>query len=89
MLQPNLFRTSAFRLTWLYMMLFGASVLVLLGFIYLSTVRVIERQTMETVEAEVRGLDEQYRQHGIAGLVNLIRQRSENARDSIYLLTDP
>lgn len=89
MLQPNLFRTSAFRLTWLYMMLFGASVLVLLGFIYLSTVSVIERQTMETVEAELRGLDEQYRQHGIAGLVNLIRQRSENARDSIYLLTDP
>lgn len=89
MLQPNLFRTSAFRLTWLYMMLFGASVLVLLGFIYLSTVSVIEQQTMETVEAELRGLDEQYRQHGIAGLVNLIRQRSENARDSIYLLTDP
>lgn len=89
MLQPNLFRTSAFRLTWLYMVLFGASVLVLLGFIYLSTVSVIERQTMETVEAEVRGLDEQYRQHGVAGLVNLIRQRSENARDSIYLLTDP
>ncbi len=88
MSQLNLFRTSAFRLTWLYLMLFGTSVLALLGFIYWSTLAVIERQTMETVEAEARGLAEQYRQGGIERLMNAVRQRSETSKDTVFVLAD-
>jgi len=86
--QLNLFRTSAFRLTWLYLMLFGTSVLALLGFIYWSTVAVIERQTMETIEAEARGLADQYRQGGIERLMAAVRQRAESSKDDVYLLAD-
>lgn len=88
MSQLNLFRTSAFRLTWLYLMLFGTSVLALLGFIYWTTVAVIERQTMETIEAEARGLADQYRQGGIGRLMGVVRQRADMSKDDVYLLAD-
>ena len=60
-MRARLLRTSTFRLSLLYVGLFGASVLVLLAFIYWTTVRVIDSQTSDTIEAEVRGLAEQYR----------------------------
>jgi signal transduction histidine kinase len=88
---PNLARTSAFRLTLLYMTLFGVSVLVLLGFISWSTVALIERQTDETIEAEIRGLAEQYRERGLLRLIDVIQERSayHADQDNVYLLTDP
>jgi signal transduction histidine kinase len=86
---PNLFRTIAFRLTLLYVLLFTASVAVILGFIYWSTVEVIDRQTTATIEAEIKGLAEQYEERGLAGLVAVIRERASDGGDSVYLLVDP
>lgn len=62
----------------------------LLGFIYWSTVAVIERQTTETIESEIRGLAEQYRQQGVSRLVQVISERSgdKGDRSNVYLLTD-
>ena len=87
----RLLRTSTFRLSLLYVCLFGASVLVLLAFIYWTTVRVIDRQTSETIEAEVRGLAEQYRARGVGRLIAVIEERSGTYGDpdSVYLLADP
>ena len=87
----RLFRTSTFRLSLLYVALFGASVLVLLAFIYWTTVRVIDGQTSDTIEAEVRGLAEQYRARGMRQLVAVIEERSGpyGDPDSVYLLADP
>jgi signal transduction histidine kinase len=86
----NLAQTSAFRLTLLYTGVFSVSVLVLLGFIYWSTVAVIERQTAETIESEIRGLAEQYRQQGVNRLVQVIGERSgeKGDRNNVYILTD-
>ena len=87
----RLLRTSTFRLSLLYVALFGASVLVLLAFIYWTTVRVIDSQTSDTIEAEVRGLAEQYRARGMRQLVAVIEERSGpyGDPDSVYLLADP
>lgn len=91
MTTARVFRTSTFRLSLLYVRLFGASVLLLLAFIYWTTVRVIDRQTSDTIEAEVRGLAEQYRARGIRRLIAVIEERSGpyGDPDSIYLLADP
>ena len=87
----NLLRSSSFRLSLLYMSLFGASVLVLLGFLYWATAGYMARQTDATIEAEIRGLSEQYRTRGLAGLIHVISQRSKNSSHTaeVYLLTDP
>ena len=88
---PNLIRASSFRLTLLYTGIFCASALALLGFIYWSTVAVIEQQSIETIEAEIRGLAEQYNEQGLVRLIEIIEERSgaEGDDDNIYLLTDP
>jgi signal transduction histidine kinase len=86
----RLLRTNAFRLAALYMALFAASVLALLAFIYFSTADFVEGQTEETVGAEITGLSEQYRDHGLAGLIASIDSRAAAERGSatLYLLTD-
>lgn len=87
---PRLVGTATFRLALLYGGLFGASVLVLFGFLYWSTVALLDRQIEQTIEAEIRGLDEQYRGRGLGRLIQAIGERSANpANRTVYLLTDP
>jgi signal transduction histidine kinase len=73
------------------MILFAGSVLVLLGFIYWSTVGFMARQTDATIEAEITGLAEQYRVGGLGKLINVLQERVERDPDSssVYLLASP
>lgn len=78
-------------MTLVYMALFMVSVLVLLAFIYWSTTASIERQTDETIEAEIQGLAERYDTDGLSGLSTQIveRLRRQQPGDpSIYLLAN-
>jgi signal transduction histidine kinase len=83
-------RSSTFRYAIIYMLVFGASVAGVLGFVYWQTVRVIASQTDDTIQAEITGLAEQYRQFNLPGLVRIIRERSQAApgRRGLYLLAD-
>ncbi len=87
----RLLQTSIFRIALLYLLLLGMTLAVLLGFIYWSTAGLIERQTDETVQAEIRGLAEQYRDEGLVRLMQVIARRSgpEGAPENVYLLTGP
>lgn len=88
---PSLLRSSIFRLALLYAALFGASALGLLGFLYGSTVVVLDRETDAAINAEVEALAEDYGRLGLSGLVTSINERlaSETSRNSLYLLADP
>ncbi len=83
--------TSTFRLALLYALLFGASVLVLLGIVYWSADRALERQTSQAIEAEIQALQERYRAAGLGGLTQAIVERAERPRlgDMLYLLATP
>ena len=87
----SLLHTSTFRLALVYMVLFAGSVLILLGFIYWSTVSYMAEQTDATVRAEITGLAEQYRQRGLNGLEKTISERVERDPDgsSVYLFATP
>jgi len=89
----RLLRTNAFRLAALYLLLFVASVLALLAFIYFSTAGFIERQTEATIDAEITGLREEYTERGLAGLLDIIHTRSTapapHGDSTLYLVTDP
>jgi len=86
----KLLRSSTLRLSIVHMAAFGLSVLVLLWFIYTSTAGFMERQTDETINAEIQGLAEQYSQLGLTGLIRVIKSRvaKDKAGSSVYLLTD-
>lgn len=74
----------------LYMAFFGISAVVLLGFIYYTTVELIDRETNRIIEAETKGLVEQYSLFGLQGLAAVIQHRSVNLKEpgAIYLLVN-
>ena len=84
-------RTSTFRLAVIYMVLFAGSVMILLSFIYWSTVSYMAEQTDATIEADITGLAEQYRQRGLRGLEKIISDRMERDPNgsSLYLIASP
>lgn len=85
----KLFRTSTFRLSALYLAVFILSVGAVLAYVYWNTAGLLERQTDETIRAEVQGLADQYRIRGMAGLLDTVNRRSSDDTGSIYLLTTP
>jgi signal transduction histidine kinase len=86
-------RTNAVRMATLYFAIFATSVLALLVFIYVSTADFAKRQTQATLDAETRGLAEQYQERGLAGLVQIVADRSgaqhNGAGENLYLITNP
>lgn len=88
---PNfsIIRTTTFRLVLVYLALFALSAFLLLGFIYWSTAGISTGQTDDTINAEITGLAEQYRENGLGGLVKIVSERARNQRQSLYLLVGP
>jgi signal transduction histidine kinase len=87
----SVWRSVTFRLGLIYVVVFGASVTLLLGFIYLSTAGLMQQQTEDTIEAEIRVLAERYRLTRLDGLVRSINERIERNpfSSNIYLLVSP
>jgi signal transduction histidine kinase len=87
----RLLKSATFRLAFLYMLLFGGSVALLLGFLYWATVGVLSEQVDETIQADIKGLAEQYKQRGVRGIAAIIdeRVRKDPGGRTVYLLTDP
>lgn len=72
-----------------YLGVFSGSAFLVLASIYWNTAGFMARQTDETLNAEIAGLAEQYRQRKINGLVQIVINRSQTRTGSIYLLTTP
>ena len=89
--QTSLLRSSAFRITLIYVLLFGLSVSIILGFVYWSTIIYKTNQTDEDINAEIQALSQVYQAKGYPGLLTLLSERIEQQRPgdtSLYLLTD-
>ncbi len=83
----KLLRTTAFKLTLVYLTVFALFAAVLLAYFAWNTRRLITEQITETVDAEIQGLSEQYRQGGIRRISFAIEGRSLRPGSSLYLLT--
>jgi len=83
----KLVRTTAFKLTLVYLTVFALFAVLLLGYFAWNTRRLITEQITETVDAEITGLSEQYRQGGIRRLVLIVDNRSRRPGSSLYLVT--
>lgn len=83
----KLLRTTAFKLTLVYLMVFALFAAFLLAYFAWNTRRLITEQITETVDAEIQGLSEQYRLGGIRRIAFAIENRSRRPGSSLYLLT--
>ncbi len=91
MIKISLLPKSAYARNILAFVLFNVgSIAAILGFVYFSTVEVIENEVAEVVEAEIRSLEDEYRAGGLARLRTALSRRVEVADgDAIYLLSAP
>jgi signal transduction histidine kinase len=85
----KLLRTTAFKLTLVYLGIFVLFAASLLAYFALNTRRLITEQITATVNGEVNGLSEQYGQGGLRRLVVVVDVRSRRPGSSLYLVTTP
>ena len=84
----KLFRTTTFRLSLTYLALFSAAAIVAISYIYWNTTVLLTQQLHQTIDAELKGLAEQYRAGGLNRLVSTVAERSETPGNSLYLVAD-
>jgi len=85
----KLLRTTAFKLTLVYLLIFILFAASLLGYFALNTRRLITEQITTTVQGEIRGLTELYDEGGLSRLVTAVELRSRRPGSSLYLVTTP
>jgi signal transduction histidine kinase len=85
----KLIRTTAFRLTLVYLFLFALFAASLLGYFAWNTRRLITEQITTTVNAETGEITEIYARRGLQGLVRTIENRSLRPGANLYLVTTP
>src|SRR6185437_10922613 len=85
----KLLRTTAFKLTLVYLLVFILFAASLLGYFALNTRRLITEQITATVQGEIRALTELYNEGGLRRLVIAVELRSRRPGSSLYLVTTP
>ena len=85
----KLFRTTAFRLTLVYLLLFALFAASLLGYFAWNTRRLITDQITATVGEEIGLLSDVFNRRGLRGLVFAIENRALRPGSNLYLVTTP
>ncbi|HWX56983.1 HAMP domain-containing sensor histidine kinase [Bradyrhizobium sp.] len=85
----KLIRTTAFRLTLVYLFLFALFAASLLGYFAWNTRRLITEQITATVNAETGEISEIYARRGLHGLLRTMENRALRPGASLYLVTTP
>ncbi|WP_093179526.1 HAMP domain-containing sensor histidine kinase [Pseudovibrio sp. Tun.PSC04-5.I4] len=80
--------TTAFKLAAIYLTSFTALSVFLFIFISQNTDDLMNKQVVQTVDAEIQGLAEQYAQNGINGLVVGVERRVRSPNSNLYLILD-
>jgi signal transduction histidine kinase len=84
-------RNATTRLVALHLVLVALATALVLGFVYWQAGGVIDAEQRQVVEAELRGLADDYAQGGVPALARAIDRRlaRPQARDGVYLLAAP
>lgn len=85
----KLIRTTAFRLTLVYLFLFALFAVWLLGYFAWNTRRMVTEQITQTIDAEIAELTDVYSARGLRGLVQAIENRALRPGSNLYLVTTP
>ena len=84
----RLLSSTPFRLTLAYMGAFVVAAALIVGFIAWRANDLLTNKVVDTLEAEVTGLREQFQAGGAERLAAIVAQRSSQPGSSLYLLVD-
>ncbi len=87
----RLIRSRVFQLSLLASAIFGIAAFAVVATLYYSSLQAVSRQIEATIDAEIKGLAEQYRQFGTVGLIRAVqsRARRRSRPGALYLVVDP
>src|SRR6516164_8254382 len=83
---PRIFRTTAFRLTLLFLALFAAAASAFLAYIYVATAGEATRRTDREIQQEMRSLTAAYDRAGLDAVNQSLIERAASERPFLYLL---
>jgi signal transduction histidine kinase len=82
-------KTTAARLSALYLLLFSVCAVVLVVYMTSFSVRMLTAQTQETINEEVQNLGRAYERGGLILLAKVIEVRARQPGANLYLIADP
>jgi signal transduction histidine kinase len=85
---PAIMRTTAARLSALYLLLFALCAVLLVFYMTSLSARMLTAQTQDTINDEVLGLARAYQRGGLPTLVRVVEQRSRQPGANLYLIAD-
>lgn len=85
---PAIMRTTAARLSALYLILFAICAVFLVIYMTSLSVRMLTVQTREAIHEEVASLDQAYRRGGLPRLVRVMEMRARQPGANLYLIAD-
>lgn len=85
---PRLFRTTAFKLSAIFLLVFAIFAAFLIGYIARNTTAILREQMAAAVTADLDAISRQYESGGLAWLARVIELRSRQPGASLYLITD-
>ncbi len=86
---PAIMKTTAARLSALYLLLFAGCAALLVFYTTSMSMRVLTGQLQETVAEEMMVLGRSYQRGGLPLLVRFVEQRSRQPGANLYLLAEP
>ncbi|MEJ0012363.1 MAG: ATP-binding protein [Bauldia sp.] len=81
-------RTTAFKLSAIYIAVFSVFSIFFIFYISYSTNVLLNQQLRDTIATELLGLNDQYKIGGLPAVVDVIEQRAHQPGASLYLVTD-
>ncbi len=85
----RLFRTTAFKLTAIFLAVFTVFAAFLIGYIAHNTSEILKAQMADAVDAELQSIELQYERGGADWLTRVVELRSAQPGASLYFITDP
>ena len=84
-----LFRTTAVRLSALYLLLFSLCAAFLVFYVTAMSQRLLEQQTKDSVAAEVSQIEQIYGRGGVNGLLRTLERRARQPGANLYVIAGP
>lgn len=85
---PAIMKTTAARLSALYLLLFALCAVLLVFYMTSLSARMLTGQTQDTINDEVLGLARAYQRGGLPILVRVVEQRSRQPGANLYLIAE-
>ena len=86
---PAIMKTTAARLSALYLLLFAICAILLVFYMTSLSARMLTAQTQETINEEVADLARSYQRGGLPFLVRTMERRSRAPGANLYMIADP